>query len=86
MRGGRDAPPAATAPQPPDPQLVAVDTAWRLMVRRVPKHARCIFSCYIQRCPPKVICRRIHIHWREFPKFMGHSRSMVVNILKELGL
>lgn len=84
LRGGRDATAPATAPQPPDPQIVAVDQAWRLMVRRVPQHAECIYLFYIARADGKAICRRLRLHWLDFSRFVGHARSMVSNIVKEL--
>lgn len=84
LRGGRDATPPATAPQPPDPQLVAVDSAWRLLVRRSPRHAECLHLFYVVGCEPKVLCRRLHLHWSHFGRFIGLARSMVSNIMREL--
>jgi hypothetical protein len=92
LRGGRDATPPETAPKPPDPKLVAIDLAWRLMVRRVPQHAEALFLYYVgiaigrRRVPlePRAICRRIRIHPKDFSRWMAHSRSMVLNVMREL--
>ena len=83
-KGGADATPPATAPKPADPRLVHIDQAWRLMVRRVPDHARCLHLFYIEREEPKLIARRLAIEKRAFPRFMAYCRAMVLNILREL--
>jgi hypothetical protein len=83
-KGGRDATPPSTAPQPADPRLTAIDQVVRLMRMRVPQHAECLTRFYLQRAEPAELCRRIAIHPRDFPRFMGHCRSMVLNILREL--
>jgi hypothetical protein len=84
LRGGRDATEAETAPKPPDPKLVEIDAAWRLMVRRVPQHAEAIYLFYVGRYEAKLICRRIRIHWSDFARWMRHARAMVVNVMREL--
>lgn len=92
-RGGRDATPPSTAPSPPDPRLTAIDAAWRLMVRRVPQHAEALFLYYvgvrdkavIRPAEATLICRKIRIHWSDFSRWMGHSRAMVINLMRELG-
>lgn len=85
-KGGRDATPASTAPQPPNPKILAIDTAWRLMKRRVPQHALCIWLYYVERNDLTLICRKLKLHWSSFGWFMNHSRSMVRNLMRELDI
>ena len=84
LKGGRDVAPA-TAPLPANPRLEAIDRAVRLMRMRVPQHAEAIYRYYVEREEPQLICRRLCLHRLDFPRFMGHARSMVSNILRELG-
>ena len=83
-KGGRDATPASTAKPEVDPQIMLFDGAWRLMRRRVPGHAQCLSLYYYDREDLKLICRRLVLHWSNFSWYMGHSRSMVMNIMREL--
>ena len=83
LKGGRDVAPA-TAPPPANLRLEAIDRTVRLMRMRVPQHAEAIYRYYVEREEPKLICRRLRLHRLDFPRFMGHARSMVSNILREL--
>lgn len=86
---GGDTTPPATAPQPLDPVTVAVDQAVRLLRRRVPDHAEALRLYYVgadgrRPMEPKLICRRLGLHWSHFRPFMSRARAMAINVLKEL--
>ena len=83
-KGGRDATPPATSKPDADPQIMAFDSAWRLMARRVPGHAECIRLYYVERDDLKLICRKLVLHWSSFNWYISHSRSMVKNVMREL--
>lgn len=68
---------------PPDPKLRQIDTTVRHMALRVPEHAMAIKLYYADKRSPQTICRMLGIHWKDFGRWMGHARSMVMNIARE---
>jgi len=79
-----DTTPPSTAAQVADPQVMAFDSAWRLMARRVPGHAECIRLYYVERDDLKLICRKLILNAGNFGWYISHARSMVRNIMREL--
>lgn len=79
LRGGREAPPAATAPSIINPRTEVIDQAVRLMVADYPQISWTLKAYYVERADAYYICRSLRpkLRWEGFGSWMHACRVIL---------
>jgi len=72
----------------PIPPLPPVDTLQALTVERVMRfipegHRKALFLFYVVRSPYRICCKRLHLGYDRWERFIQDARGMVANVLAQ---
>jgi hypothetical protein len=82
--GGRESKaPIITLPE--NPRHRSIDHVVRYMRMWMPTHGECIVLYYVERREPRLICRKLRMHWSGFGPLMFNTRAAVLNLLRRKG-